>query len=143
MCSVHEDLVSTSPSLCIDGKQIIASGTYVLSPEDWYESPKQHIHLKNTDLTEKSQVRRTFVDAERTSGNQLRVCRSVEKIRVCSYRIGDASTNQDLWAVYALVPMFPATVAVSKIRSKIGIGSQDYLLNCIRLLIRHRLLEVA
>jgi len=72
----------------------------VLSSEDWYESPAQRINLKNIDSTGTSQVRRTFVDADRISGNQLRVCRSVEKIPVPASRnlpCGAGSIRSPQW----------------------------------------------
>jgi hypothetical protein len=139
--SVHEDFVSISPSLWVDDKLVLSRGKYVFSPEDWYEYPGAAYHLCPIPLNESSIIRRTFVSAEKTDDGELRVCRSVEKIRACTYRIGDAGTNRDLWSIYSRVPMFPGTTMLSRIPGFTPDLSEHFC-NCIRLLARHHLVEI-
>ena len=142
--SIHEDMISRSPSLWIDGKQILSNGENVFNPKDWRETLKSRsadtLTLNNEDL-----ISRTEVPVGKSDKGELQVHRQVTAGRVCVYTVGDLKTSQALFQIYSVIPVIPQEInameLIEQVKSKYKMSVED-INSAVAILEFHKLISI-
>ncbi len=144
--SIHEDMISRSPSIWIDKKQILSYGEDVFNPKDWRETLKDaDISALISSLDEINLVSRTDTIVRKSKVDGLQIQRQVTSGRVCIYTIGDLATSQSLFQIYSLIPTFPQEISVNElikiVQSQSNISAEDIKAGLI-ILRRHKVIFI-
>jgi len=118
---IHEDFITSAPSLTIDGRPILAEGRWVLREEDWRENHVRALELGH-ELPEHFLVQRSGLEASEDAAGRLRVRRDVGANRVCIYTVGTDALSSKLARVYRLLPEPPNFL-------RFGLLCEDYEAN--------------
>jgi Thermophilic metalloprotease (M29) len=138
--SIHEDLVTRSPSLWIDGRPTLDHGRDAFRETDWREKLE---HVEPIAVAMDAHIRRTAANVEISREQALRVRRVVAAGRQCTYTVGDPECTRVLAAIYNLLPFTPNTRTVSALSSaaeQLGIPEQSFL-SALTILRRHELIK--
>jgi len=138
--SIHEDFVTRSPSLWIDGRPILDHGTDAFRGADWRENLEQ---VEPAALAADTCIRRTAANVEIGREQSLRVRRVVASGRQCTYTVGDPECTRVLAAIYNLLPFMPHTRTVSALgttAAQLGIAEQTFLA-ALTVLRKHELIR--
>jgi hypothetical protein len=138
--SIHEDFITRSPSLWIDGHPILDHGQDAFRETDWREALDS---VEPTAVALDAHIQRTAVDAEISQEQRLRVRRVVAAGRQCTYTVGNPGCTRVLATIYGLLPFMPQTRTVSAVRSAAaqhGIAEQPFLA-ALSVLRRHALIK--
>ena len=138
--SIHEDLVTRSPSLWIDGQPILDHGRDAFRDADWRETLDR---IEPATFAMDTHIRRTAANVESNREHTLRVRRIVAAGRQCTYTVGDPGCTRILAAVYNQVPLTPNTRTVASLAStteRLGI-TQQRLLAALTVLQKHELIK--
>jgi Thermophilic metalloprotease (M29) len=103
---IHEDFITSAPSLAIDGRPVLSEGKWVLREEDWRENYARAVELGH-ELPEHFLVQRSGLEASEDAAGRLRVRRDVGAKRVCIYTVGTDALSSELARVYRLLPEPP------------------------------------
>jgi leucyl aminopeptidase (aminopeptidase T) len=139
VADVHEDFVTRLPTVEIDDRLILENGNDKFVSREWRESITD-ASSSCCALEPPVKIRRTFVSAE-VCTEALKVRRRFGADRMCTYTIGEPATSKLLAYVYARVPNLPAALDPISLAKLTNIDS-DLLTAALRILTRHRLLEI-
>lgn len=134
--ATHEDFVSKSPSLDIDGKPVLKLGQDVFEPKSFRESIEDM--PANRDLVAASYFFINHeVEIQRGAEGTLRVRRRVAEGRICEYTVGDIQTSRLLQALMKFLPG-SLTTLVSRAEKELELGA-DRTIRGIEILVKHGL----
>lgn len=139
---IHEDFITSAPSLTIDGCPILDAGRWALREEDWRENHSRAAELAAT-LPEHFMVQRSGLEASEDAAGRLRVRRDVGAKRVCIYTVGTDALSADLARVYRLIPEPPNFVLCTLLHKEyeevFGPKSPEDLRACVAVLLKQQL----
>ncbi len=138
--NIHEDLVTISPTLIIDDKEILHHGKYVLQSRDWNE-PLCKVILYPPFSHNDFVVNRTDISIE--IGPPLKVHREVVEGRIGVYAIGEAEDNLLLSCIFNATDFLPMTTTFLAICSELeeigyNIQNRDVVRAGLQVLAKHR-----
>lgn len=142
--SVHEDMITRSPSIWIDEKPILSYGKYVFNSDDWRESISDD-YSDSTSIGKSSIISRTHIASQKSETGELILYRKVTPGRVCIYTVGEPDTSRLLSKIYSNIPILPGKIEMIRLEqrvSKIGINF-DELKSAISILKRHKFVTVS
>lgn len=137
--SIHEDLVTRSPSLWIDDKPVLDHGEFALVPEHWRESLAQ-VPVEAARCSWDGIISRSSIQTETTGEGFLKVRREVAAGRICSYTIATPEASRALARVYDLLPLLPDWLRYEELsnraRQELGMGP-ELLCYLVNVLLKH------
>jgi hypothetical protein len=140
LSSIHEDFITRSPSLWIDGHPILDHGRNAFREADWRETLD---HVEPAAIAMDAHIRRTAANVEISREQTLRVRRVVASGRQCTYTVGDPHCTRILAAIYTLLPFTPNTRTISALISaavQLGIAEQSFFA-ALTVLRKHELIK--
>ncbi|HUO27811.1 MAG TPA: hypothetical protein VMU80_01245 [Bryobacteraceae bacterium] len=142
---LHEDFITQSPSLTIDGKKILDRGRYALQPSDWREG-RALAEQFGRDLPKEFVLQKTALHGSEDGVGFLRVTRPVGDQRKCVYTVGAADISHDLARLYGLLPPDYESIRYSVLYDRWhrirGLESDEYIRGLVAVLRRHHLAQV-
>lgn len=145
--AIHEDLVVTSPTLHLDGREVLREGALTLRAEDW----RDNINFDQAQLPAAGEVfdgrklySKTSILTEVDPRGRLRVRREVAAGRRCVYVLGDSRSTTILASLLSFFPPFPQKVRLSDLQSR---AKQELFMaepvcqQALAILVKHRLVE--
>jgi hypothetical protein len=142
---IHEDLITRSPSIWVDNKNILINGLDAFDPKQWREN-LDDVTLNFESLNPECMIARTIISAEKEADEMLRVRRNVSAGRVCIYTIAEPATSKILAKLYSdLIPRIGQQIKLGELyrQAEQNLGlSPEYSKSAINILLRHGVITI-
>ncbi len=139
--AIHEDFITSAPSLSIDGKSVLERGKWAFNDADWRENAAQAL-LLGQKLPGRFLVQRRLINTSTDTKQRLVVRRDVGAKRVCIYTVGMDDLSRELAVLYDSVPDSLEPIQFDLLMQQHQDTNLDHARGLLAVLERHELVAI-